>query len=185
MAKGVHSKRRKKNKSLQRRAIYEQIGKEIDKATHQRLLKRTFGSGDDSYITRKKNAFLFPKDPEAIFPQADKPLYIEKRAAYLPMHLRTKKKGIKAYKLEEQRQKQEIQDAINKAEEEFEKNTNKHKATRDMNIDLSSSLNNLTSLDKELERLNVSEKSKENKSKKTTNRDKKKKKSKMHYIANH
>jgi hypothetical protein len=62
-------------------------------------MKRVYGSGDDSIITRKKNAFLYPNDPEAEFPQAPPPEYIERRARYLPYEYLLKNKGIKAKNL--------------------------------------------------------------------------------------
>ena len=41
-------------------------------------MKRVYGAGDDSLITPKKNAFLFPNDPNAEFPQAPAPEYVSK-----------------------------------------------------------------------------------------------------------
>jgi hypothetical protein len=48
--------------------------------TSKRLFKRTFGKGDDSIIERKKNAFRYPNHVDSEFPQAEKPVYIDKRA---------------------------------------------------------------------------------------------------------
>ena len=59
-------------------------------------MKRVYGAGDDSLITPKKNAFLFPNDPNAEFPQAPAPEYIERRAKYLPYQYLIKNKGMKA-----------------------------------------------------------------------------------------
>lgn len=64
-------------------------------ATSDRLFKRTFGNGDDSLRTRKKNAFRYPKDPEAVYPQYEKPVYIEKRQRYLPTEYLIKNTGEK------------------------------------------------------------------------------------------
>ena len=149
-------------------------------------MKRTFGKGDDDYIKRKKNGFRFPKDPEAVFPQEPKPVYIEKRAAHVPANLRTKVKGIKASRLEGLRQKAEIEEALNKAEEKVNNQKNNIRNTSDMAIDLDKEKNNtFSNLDKELqalEKMNLGNKEKNNNS---TVRNKKKKKSKSYYIVNH
>ena len=170
MAKGVHSKRRKANKSLQRRVIWEAKGKDILQRTSERLMKRTFGTGDDDYITRKKNAFRYPNDPQAIFPKQEAPQYIEKRAAYVPYHLRQNKlKGIKAHKIEENRQKQEIEEALKQAEERFYKKENNLTNNEDVKINLSQGKNINNLLDKELlqlESMNIDEESKSKKKQK-------------------
>lgn len=201
MAKSVHSKRRKANKSLQRRVLWAAQGKERLEKTHERLMKRTFGTGDDDYIARKKNAFRFPKDPSSIFPKADKPKYIEKRAAYVDPRLRNVTKGIKVSKLEAKRQNEEIENALKKAEERFTKKQNNLSNNEDMNIDIPAMDGdyNFSTLDKELK--NIEKKNKKNKKdnnmfvedeqhgedrpKIVRNKIKKKKKSKSHYIVNH
>ena len=43
-----------------------------DLVTSERLLKRTYGSGDESIITRKKNAFLYSNAPQSEFPKEKK-----------------------------------------------------------------------------------------------------------------
>ena len=90
----------------------------------------------------KKNAFRFPKDPESIFPQADKPQYIEKRAAHVDPSLRTKLKGMKIWKAENLRRQQEVENALKNAEEKVNKEVNNYKTSnQDMTIDLPSSNN--------------------------------------------
>ena len=78
-------------------------------------MKRTFGTGDDEYLKRKANAFRYPKNPEAIIPQADKPRYIEKRAAHVNPELRIKLKGMKIWKAENLRRENEIKTALEDA----------------------------------------------------------------------
>ena len=195
MAKGVHSKRRKKNKSLQRRVLWEAKGKQEHEEIHKRLMKRTFGVGDDDYIHRKKNAFRYPNDPTAIFPKHAAPSYIDKRAAYIPYDLRQKKSGVKAYKIEEQRQKKEIEDALKAAEDKV---LGENKG----NIDLSKMDTFDFDIDKEISKLQdmniltkneVKQKRREEKKLKMEDetkkvnvvRNKKKKKSKSYYLVNH
>lgn len=146
-------------------------------------MKRTFGKGDDDYIQRKKSAFRFPNDPTAEFPQAPKPVHIEKRSAYVPMSLRTKVKGIKACKIESLRKIEEVNAALKKAEERFENTVNNTRSGNDMTIELHSDNKFNDKLDRELkalEKMNI-----ENDGKTSTVRNKKKKKSKSHYIINH
>jgi len=203
MAKGVHSKRRKKNKSLQRKVIWEAQGKKEHEEIHKRLMKRTFGAGDDEYIKRKKNAFRFPTDPSAIFPKQIAPVYIDKRSGFIPVEIKSNTKGItKAYKLEEQRQKKEIEDALKAADERVngdkKGNINLNEMSNFNEMDLDKELSKLNSLnilskqerrkkkkdsglviDQEIENEN------ENEKKGKVIRNKKKKKSKSHYIVNH
>jgi hypothetical protein len=63
-------------------------------------MKRTFGKGDDSLITRKKNAFRFPNDKESEYPQAEKPVYIDKRAKYAKTEYLVKEIGLKKKNVE-------------------------------------------------------------------------------------
>ncbi len=58
-------------------------------------------------ITRKKNAFRYPKDPEAEYPQYEKPVYIEKRQRYLPIEYLIKNTGEK-HKNKVKREKEEM-----------------------------------------------------------------------------
>ena len=85
MAKGTHNKTHKRNQGIIRRLMQDKVFTPRTNAAHDRLLKRTFGSGDDSLITRKKNAFRYPNDPNAEFPQEEKPVYIDRRRMNLPV----------------------------------------------------------------------------------------------------
>ena len=85
MAKGTHNKTHKRNQHIIRRLLQDKIYTPRTNAAHDRLLKRTAGHGDDSLITRKKNSFRFPNDPEAEYPQAPKPVYIDRRSMNLPV----------------------------------------------------------------------------------------------------
>ncbi len=85
MAKGTHNKTHKRNQHIIRRLLQDKIYTPRINAAHERLLKRTAGHGDDSLITRKKNSFRFPNDPDAEYPQAPKPVYIDRRSMNLPV----------------------------------------------------------------------------------------------------
>ena len=85
MAKGTHNKTHKRNQHIIRRLLQDKIYTPRTNAAHERLLKRTAGHGDDSLITRKKNSFRFPNDPDAEYPQAPKPVYIDRRSMNLPV----------------------------------------------------------------------------------------------------
>ena len=85
MAKGTHNKTHKRNQHIIRRLLQDKIYTPRLEATHERLLKRTAGHGDDSLITRKKNSFRYPNDPEAEYPKAPKPVYIDRRSMNLPV----------------------------------------------------------------------------------------------------
>ena len=84
MAKGTHNKTHKRNQSIIRRLMQDKVYTPRTNAIHERLIKRTMGQGDDSIITRKKNAFRYPNDPNAIFPQEENPVYIDRRSMNLP-----------------------------------------------------------------------------------------------------
>jgi len=58
-------------------------------------MKRTFGKGDDSQITRKKNAFRYPNNQDAVIPQAEQPVFIDKRAKYAKTTYLAKDYGMK------------------------------------------------------------------------------------------
>lgn len=119
MAKGVHSKRRKRNQAIKRKILDEKVWRPRLQETSNRLLKRTFGKGDDSVITRKKNAFRFPKDPEAEFPQAEKPVYIDRRAQSANVQYLIRDSGMKKKnqlkKLHEETLSQSLKDAERRA----------------------------------------------------------------------
>jgi hypothetical protein len=78
-------------------------------------MKRTFGAGDDDYITRKKNAFRFPKDKDSVFPQADAPVYIDKRTAAANTEYLIKDKGTKNKNLRKQAHDQNLSNALKSA----------------------------------------------------------------------
>ena len=161
-------------------------------------MKRTYGAGDDEYLARKKNAFRFPKDPEAIIPKHEAPVYIDKRSAHIPVEYRYRPKGVKACKIEEQRKIDEINNALQEAEMRF-------KGEKKGNIDLKlEGVNDNMELDEELNKLaklkikSKAESKKEKKSKIAMDEDdlnetrktirakkKKQKKSKSYYIVNH
>lgn len=64
-----------------------------------RLFKRTEGRGDEEYITRKKNAFRYPKDKLAIFPQQKAEVHIDKRQSAAPPEILIQAKGEKNKKM--------------------------------------------------------------------------------------
>lgn len=99
MAKSVHSKRRKRNQSIKRKVLYEKQYKTKLNEVSNRLMKRTFGKGDDLIITNKKNAFRYPKDPEAIFPQQADPTFVDRRTCAIPREFLVKERGMKNKKL--------------------------------------------------------------------------------------
>ena len=110
MAKGTHSKRHKYNMSIIRKVMESKVFTPRDNATSARLLKRTYGSGDESIITRKKNAFRYPNDPNSEFPKEKKPVYIDRRAASLPIEFRIKNYGEK----KKNRIKKEMEELLKK-----------------------------------------------------------------------
>jgi len=77
-------------------------GKENMEQINIRLRKRTEGRGDEEYITRKKNAFRYPKDSTAIFPQQKEEKHIDKRQTAAPSEILIQAKGIKTKKLKKQ-----------------------------------------------------------------------------------
>ena len=85
MAKGTHNKTHKRNQGLIRRLLQDKIYTPRTNAIHERLLKRTAGQGDDSVITRKKNSFRYPNDPDAVYPQEEKPIFIDRRRMNMPV----------------------------------------------------------------------------------------------------
>ena len=112
MAKGTHNKTHKRNQSIIRKLLQDKIYTPRTNAAHERLLKRTAGQGDDSLITRKKNSFRYPNDPDAEYPQAPKPVYIDRRSMNLPVEYLKKeiyeKKKNKYQREKDERLKKEI-----------------------------------------------------------------------------
>lgn len=78
------------------------------KEINTRLLKRTEGRGDEEYITRKKNAFRFPKDKSAIIPQQKAEKFVDRRQSAAPAEILIQAKGIKTKKLKKQKHLEEI-----------------------------------------------------------------------------
>ncbi len=66
------------------------------------MWKRTEGRGDESHITNKKNAFRYPKDPSAIFPQQKEETFIDRRTSAAPREILIQQKGIKTKNLKKQ-----------------------------------------------------------------------------------
>jgi hypothetical protein len=120
MAKGTHSKRHKYNMRLIRKLMEEKVFGPRDSATSDRLLKRTYGTGDESIITRKKNAFRYPNDPNSEFPQEKRPVYLDRRAASLPIQYRIKNHGEK----KKNRVKREMEELLRKEIEKANGNFN-------------------------------------------------------------
>ena len=70
---------------------------------NERLWKRTEGRGDEAYITNKKNAFRFPKDPSSIIPQQKEELFIDRRTSAAPREILIQQKGIKTKNMKKQK----------------------------------------------------------------------------------
>ena len=83
-------------------------------------MKRTFANGDDAYITRKKNAYRFPKDKEAIIPQAEEPVYIDKRTSKANINFLVREKGTKDKNLKKQAHLEAISKAFKGNDRETE-----------------------------------------------------------------
>ena len=116
-------------------------------------MKRTYGQGDDDYISRKKNAFRFPKDPQAEFPKHDAPVYIDKRSGYVAINLRQRAFGnSKVSKVEAERQKVELEDALINADKKFYANEKGHIDLSKMqvydNMDIDNELNEINKINK-------------------------------------
>lgn len=79
-------------------------------------MMRTYGHGDDTIVTNKKNGFRFPNDPDAVIPQAPAPVYIDKRSCAVKTEYLLKEKGMKA----KNKKKQALSDAISKGFKEVE-----------------------------------------------------------------
>jgi hypothetical protein len=90
------------------------------KATSERLFKRTFGRGDDSEKTLKKNGFRFPNDPEAEIPQAKKPIFIDRRAMAARTEILMKAMGTKKKNLIKQTNAKNLSKALKEAEDRAE-----------------------------------------------------------------
>jgi hypothetical protein len=154
MAKSVHSKRRKRNQSIKRKVLYENIFRPRLEETSLRLLKRTFGSGDDSVVERKKNAFRYPKDPSAEFPQAPAPVYIERRSKNLPREFLVKERGMKVKNQKKKARIETLSSAIQEAEDRVEGRE------RENDIIELDKIDDNVDIDMHMDKLNVGEKKK-------------------------
>jgi hypothetical protein len=192
MAKGVHSKRRKRNQSIKRKVLYDKLFKERIEETSKRLFKRTFGMGDDSVVTNKKNAFRFPKDLNALYPQVKDPVYIDRRTSAVPREYLIKEKGTKMKNLKKQNKLKELNEEMKRVEGSKEDEVidlNKMINVEDIDVD--------NDLDYEMEKFSLGDNKKKRKNKKNMmdvevnsqskpNRNRRKnKKNKSYYIVNY
>lgn len=147
-------------------------------------MKRTEGNGDDSIVTRKKNAFRFPKSSDSEFPQQPAPIYIDRRSKSLPAEYLMKEKGIKKKNAKKKAQIETLNTELKAAEARAEGKTRENEV-----IDL----NNLVQLDEygnidmgadeaKEDFMDIDEDNMDKKGK--TLRRKKNKKNKSHYIVN-
>ena len=117
MAKGVHSKRRKRNQSIKRKILEQSLWGPSLEETSKRLFKRTFGTGDDSIMKLKKNAFRYPNDPEAVIPQAITPKFIDKRTSAAPTEFLIKEnEGMKKKNLIKKENKKNLDKLLREAQ---------------------------------------------------------------------
>ena len=158
MAKGTHSKRHKYNMSIIRKVMESKVFTPRDNATSERLLKRTYGIGDESIITRKKNAFRYPNDPNSEFPKEKKPVYIDRRASSQPIEFRIKNYGEK----KKNRIKREMEELL-KNEIEIAKGNINHKKIID--------LDDMGELVEDVENLNIENEGNKKKKKKDLGMD--------------
>lgn len=114
MAKGTHNKTHKRNMAIINKVMEEKIYKPRREATSIRLLKRAEGQGDDTIIQRKKNAFRYPNDKDAIYPQCKRIVPIERRAMYLPTEYLIKHTGEKHKNKYEREYNQRLQHELDK-----------------------------------------------------------------------
>jgi hypothetical protein len=117
-------------------------------------MARTYGNGDDGIysfylecIKVRKNAFRYPKDPEAVFHQKKDPVFLDVRTSALPLHIMTNQKGVKP----KTRKQKELMEAVNN-EINAKKEVNMEeemKGREDEVIDL----NRIVNIDNEIEKL--------------------------------
>ena len=98
-------------------------------------------------ITNKKNAFRYPSDPKAIFPQRKNPLFLDVRTSALPLSIISNQKGVKAITRKRKELMESIEHELNekkevKMEEEMKERENEV-------IDL----NKIANVDNEIENL--------------------------------
>jgi hypothetical protein len=90
--------------------------------TSTRLLKRTFGMGDDSVIKMKKNAFRYPNQPDAEIPQAKQPIFVDRRSKSAPTEYLVKEKGMKHKNILKQENAERLESELKKVQEKVEGN---------------------------------------------------------------
>jgi hypothetical protein len=144
-------------------------------------MKRTYGMGDDSVVTNKKNAFRFPKDPEAVFPQQADPVFIDRRVKAQPVEFLLREKQTKQKK--KKAHLEALEESMKFAEDKVEGKLREDMVLDINNIDMEMDFDNLN-LDKNKRKkkragMDVDDEGQINK------RHKKKKKSKSHYIINY
>jgi hypothetical protein len=157
-------------------------------------MKRTFGTGDDSIVTNKKNAFRYPKDPEAIFPQHPDPVFIDRRTAAIPAELLIQEKGIKKKNLKKQMLKENRDRTFKQLKDKVDGNEREGEIIDINNIDMDYELEKLT-LDNEKNKNKKAKKQtkkmdmdldvEESKPKNTRRTNRKNKKSKSYYLINY
>jgi hypothetical protein len=142
-------------------------------------MKRTYGMGDDSYVTNKKNAFRYPKDPEAVIPQQAEPVFIDRRVKAQPIELLLREKQTKQ-KLKKDH-KEALEESMKFAEDKVHGRLREDMVLDINNIDMEMDFDDLN-LDKKKKKkagMEIDEEKQINK------RHKKKRKSKSHYIINY
>ena len=98
-------------------------------------------------ITNKKNAFRYPKDPTAVFPQKKNPLFLDVRTSALPLNIIMNEKGVKAKTRKHNELMQAVSNEINaKKEIDIDEEIN---ARENEVIDL----NKIANIDTEIEKL--------------------------------
>jgi hypothetical protein len=113
-------------------------------------MKRTFGKGDDAIVTNKKNAFRYPKDPSASFPQHKDPVFVDRRTRAIPAEMLIKEKGIKNKNLKKKLHQEGLEQAFKDAYDKVEGTEREGQVIDINNMDM----------DYELEKLNLGEKKK-------------------------
>ncbi len=169
--------------------------------TSKRLLKRTFGLGDDSVMELKKNAFRYPNDPSSEIPQAKQPIFIDKRTRAIPTKYLVKEKGIKHKNLIKLEQAEKLESELKKVHDKVEGNLREGEVI-DLNkmVETDEFGNIKMDDDIEMHKFNSNDKQNKNKSKqmdidhmeiggeknaRKIMKNKKKKKTKSHFIVNY
>lgn len=134
--------------------------------------------GDDSVVTNKKNAFRYPKDPEAVFPQAVDPVFIDRRRHAQPVEYLIRTKQSKQKKKRDNLE--DIEERMKFAEDKVEGKLNEDVLLDINNVDMEMDFEGINTQKKRRNKgMDVDDDGQINK------RHKKKKKSKSHYIINY